>query len=428
MMIFAGNGGLKGAGIWLLLIAAIFAAPDLPAQDVLPGTPSELETFRLDKPPPKREEPKPETRPPPTSQPATENPQPAPRPVTPLPQPKPAPARQPAVKQARPAPQPAQQTAPSAPTAASRDADNAPLSGEPAAPGEGAPIAEAEAEQTAPIQTGASPADAAGGARLEGTSWEMWLAIAGILGVLAAALMLYASRRKKAAVPADDMALPGRLIDPPEPVIEEDDPHMLAIEDAAMPGGAEIPIQAAPVAKKSVEEPAAKPKKPRAQPELEMRFIPEHATLGFTNLTLRGELKIVNHGKAMARNVRLRSAAICANERQDAMISAFNQGVTGSESEPLENIRKGERVTIEIEVSLPRSEISSYAYQDQQICVPIILAELGWSGMAADSGRKLHVAAMIGRESDPPRDKMGPLRIDLGPRSFNALGQRPVAV
>jgi hypothetical protein len=36
------------------------------------------------------------------------------------------------------------------------------------------------------------------------------------------------------------------------------------------------------------------------------------------------------------------------------------------------------------------------------------------------------LACLIGREANPPKPKMAPLRLDLGPRSFTPLGQRPV--
>jgi hypothetical protein len=33
---------------------------------------------------------------------------------------------------------------------------------------------------------------------------------------------------------------------------------------------------------------------------------------------------------------------------------------------------------------------------------------------------------MVGREANPPQPKMGPFRLDLGPRRFASLGQRPL--
>ncbi len=158
-----------------------------------------------------------------------------------------------------------------------------------------------------------------------------------------------------------------------------------------------------------------------------MRFEPDEVILGFAALTLRGELKIANIGKAMASNVRLRTAAITANARQQQMIAAFNRGESGPTEEPIDNIRKGERLNISIEVSLPRAELASYSVQGREICVPIILADLEWSGLAENSEKHLRIAAMLGRETNPPQDKMAPFRIDLGPRSFSEVAQRSIA-
>ena len=65
-----------------------------------------------------------------------------------------------------------------------------------------------------------------------------------------------------------------------------------------------------------------------------------------------------------------------------------------------------------------------YIVGDKKIFVPVMLANVAysWDG-GADN---VTIACMVGRESEPPGAKMGPLRLDLGPRSFAPLGQRPL--
>lgn len=171
---------------------------------------------------------------------------------------------------------------------------------------------------------------------------------------------------------------------------------------------------------------AAKPAKQRSGPELEIQFKPESATLGLANLMLRGELKVVNIGKAMARNVTLTSGAICAGPKQEQAIAEFFED--DIVAQPIDNIRKGEKLSIEIEIMMPRGELASYAFQGREICVPIILAELSYTGIKEGSDRGARLATIIGCEAKPKAEKLGPLRLDQGPRSFSELGQREIAV
>jgi hypothetical protein len=63
---------------------------------------------------------------------------------------------------------------------------------------------------------------------------------------------------------------------------------------------------------------------------------------------------------------------------------------------------------------------------DQRLMVPIILATLQYRVDGQPNPLRAEMAHMIGREANPPKPKMGPLRLDLGPRSFAPLGTRPL--
>ena len=416
------------AVIWLLLVAAARAVPAVSAQEVLPDAPAELEDFRLDKPAPEAEVPAPTTQspvtttPPPsaptTVQPEAVQPAPAARPSAEA-----APVRRSnpsEVSRSTATPRAASASPVAAPEAASSDI--APSQAEPSPSGAGTIPGEGGVQNSGVVETPLESDANAGreeGAQPTRDGWSIWFAIAALAALLAGILLILALRRQRKAATSRPLA---QAETEPVPASEEmeieGDPHIEIVEPEAVPA-----MQA--ITRPATAEAAPKP---RAKPELEMRFVPEAATLGIVNLTLRGELKIVNLGKAMARNVRLRTAAICASNNQPAMIAAFNTGEMGPEADSIDNIRKGERVSIAIEVSLPRSELESYNVAGRQICVPILLGEIAYTGMQANSDQAVQVAAMVGREANPPQDKMGPLRIDIGPRSYDALGQRPVSV
>ena len=115
---------------------------------------------------------------------------------------------------------------------------------------------------------------------------------------------------------------------------------------------------------------------------------------------------------------------ISANQRQKETIAAFHGGAIPIEPNALGNAKEGERLALQIEMAVQVAEIDSYSVGDQKIFVPIMLANVAysWDG-GADT---ITIACMVGRESQPPTSKMGPLRLDRGPRSFTPLGQRPL--
>ena len=160
------------------------------------------------------------------------------------------------------------------------------------------------------------------------------------------------------------------------------------------------------------------------RPRLTLEFVPDKATLGFTALTLKGQLRLVNEGDAPASDMQLRATMISANQRQKETIAAFHGGAIPIEPNALGNAKEGERLALQIEMAVQVAEIDSYNIGDKKIFVPVVLANIAysWDG-GADN---ITIACMVGRESEPPTSKMGPLRLDRGPRSFTPLGQRPL--
>jgi hypothetical protein len=160
------------------------------------------------------------------------------------------------------------------------------------------------------------------------------------------------------------------------------------------------------------------------RPRLTLEFVPDKATLGFSALTLKGQLHLANEGDAPASDMQLRATLISASQRQKETIAAFHGGAIPIDPNVLGNAQAGERLALQIEMAVQVAEIDSYIVGDKKIFVPVMLANVAysWDG-GADN---VTIACMIGRESEPAGAKMGPLRLDLGPRSFAPLGQRPI--
>lgn len=230
--------------------------------------------------------------------------------------------------------------------------------------------------------------------------WQVAAALAAALALLGGWLIY---RRRRADNGAVAEPSPVSNYTPPAPV------------PAAVPIAAATPVPA---------EPAPPIEAIAKRPRITLEFIPDKATLGFTALTLKGQLLLVNEGDAPATDMQLRATMISANQRQKETIAAFHGGAIPIDPNALGSAKEGERLALQIEMAVQVSEIESYSVGDQRIFVPVMLANVAysWDG-GADN---ITVACMVGRESDPPGSKMGPLRLDRGPRSFAPLGQRPL--
>jgi hypothetical protein len=75
-------------------------------------------------------------------------------------------------------------------------------------------------------------------------------------------------------------------------------------------------------------------------------------------------------------------------------------------------------------MSVPVAELQSFEVQSRRIMVPVMVANLAYDWDGGSDVVKL--ACLVGKEAQPPAPKMAPFRLDLGPRSFAPLGQRPL--
>lgn len=346
------------------------------AQDAIPDTPPELRDFRLDPP-------RPTAQPQPEPQPRTET-------VTPPPVVPTVTERQ--TVPARPQRQ-SQRPAVEAPSTAEapRTTDTnqtGPVSAAPEVVAEPSP--EALPPESPPVAVPeAAPA-----------TFPFWQIAAGLALLVMALLAGFWFRRKRAAASQEPQ-----------------------IPDIAPPR-AEALRTAEPVRPVM----AATPAQPGKQAEITLDFIPEKATVSFTTLTLKGQLFLINEGSALAKDMQLRAGLISASARQDEAIEAFHASSAQVKAQPLGDAKAGERIGLAIELSVPLTDMESFAVGNQKLLVPIVVANLSYGNDNGSVVRQqtARIACMIGREATPPAPRMGPLRLDLGPRSFAPLGQRPL--
>jgi hypothetical protein len=292
-----------------------------------------------------------------------------------------APAAAPARERPAPAPRPAE-------TATRRDA--APLP----APAAAAPAPRAAAP--APVETVpepvAPPAPAAAPAepQNQGLSW-LWPMAGGALLLLMAAAFLLRRRR------------PGATLDR-APEAEREAPF---VKPEPEPVAAPEPEPEAPAA-------------PR--PWLELDIVPERASATDTEAVVNYSLTVTNQGDAEARNIRIDPRLFNAGAEGDT--AAFLQGPIHEQSgSPQVVLAPGGSLKLNGQVAMPRTEVREIEMAGRLIFVPVVAINVAYDWTGGGSGRTSR-SWLVGREADSPSAKMGPFRLDLGPRIYRSVGRR----
>lgn len=335
------------------------------AQDAGTDTPPELRDFRLDPPPPA-----------PTPESVVPAPAPLQEPTDTPPLDAPPPARSPQSRVNQTSRQPVQ---------------NAPVD-EPSAE----PLVEASpVEQTIPTDTNESPvAPLPADARPEPSGVTGFsaaqLGIAALLSLitLSVALLLWRRRRERPDAPEVTKAWPKPAPRATPPVIE--------------------PVRPKP--------PAAP-----APSQITMAFVPRNATVSVKSLTMKGELQIANKGSDLTDHLSLRAGLVSASKGQKSAIDHFFAQPQAMSSSPIISVKPGEQIGLNLELSIALDEMQTFMVDGKSLLVPILVASL-----SDNMGEVARITCMVGREASPPQPKMGPLRLDQGPRNFGRLGQRPL--
>ena len=405
---------LGRSGVALLALAAGLAQAPLAAahQQAQPPAPSpgtpignpQLRDFDLA--PRQRPAPQPQpTPPPPTAQPAQQQPQQqqpraTPRPTEQAPRTAPAPA-------ARQAPDPVR--APAREQAPPPVREQAPSSAAPA-PEVAAPAAPAPSAETAPPASGtrslaplrpedalpfgagpASETQAPSGSLSDPDGPPLWLVLLGGLGLGLIGYTIFTRRRgaqrRRDALPE---AIPATAVQPSAPRVPRPDP---------------VP-----------------------RPWLEIELTPERTTADPEESVVEFELVIRNNGGSPARGVKLQAKLINSTPDQDKEIAAFHRKKPGEHRTlDIPDIQAGQELRLKGRVDIKREDIKALRMQERLLWVPLVAvnAFYGWGSARTGQTSK---SFLVGREQPETKDKMAPFRLDLGPRVYRTLGQRPYKI
>jgi hypothetical protein len=163
----------------------------------------------------------------------------------------------------------------------------------------------------------------------------------------------------------------------------------------------------------------------RIRPWIDIGFNPLRCVLDDEKATVEFEIELFNSGSAPARAVLVEASLFNAGAQQDRDIGAFFANPVG-EGERIVVIPPLKRVGLRTQVVAPRAQIQAYELGGRQVFIPLIAfnALYRWGGGEGQTSSSY----MLGR--DTKGEKMGPFRLDLGPRIFRGVAARqlPTAV
>jgi hypothetical protein len=207
-------------------------------------------------------------------------------------------------------------------------------------------------------------------------------------------------------------------------------------EALATAGGPQVDLftapEPAPAPRPAPAPPPAAPKAPtpaslgivstRLRPWIEIGFHPLRCILEDERMTMEFELELFNSGSAPARAVLAEASLFNAGPTQDREIGNFFANPV-AQGERIAIIPPLKRITLKTQVVAPRAHVQAYALGGHDVFVPII----GFNALYSWSGGEGQTSAsyLLGR--DTKGEKMGPFRLDLGPRIFRGVASKLLA-
>jgi hypothetical protein len=226
-----------------------------------------------------------------------------------------------------------------------------------------------------------------------------WLSLAGVLGA-GAAFLLWRRRSREAVAGGAEFDL--RRQPDPQP--------------QARPVPRPPPAAPPPPAPK----PSALPAgivSTRLRPWVEIAFAPLGCVVDDEKISVEFDVQIVNSGSVPARDVLVEASMFNASATQEHDLGTFFSNPVG-QGERIDRLPPLQSVTIRTTLVAPRANIQLFELAGRQVFVPLVAfnALYRWGGGRGQTS----AGYLLGRETKS--DKLGPLRADLGPRTFTGLG------
>jgi len=156
------------------------------------------------------------------------------------------------------------------------------------------------------------------------------------------------------------------------------------------------------------------------RPWIDVELTPDRALLDDAGVAIAFEVTLFNSGSAAARDVIIEARLLNAGTQQDAELSAF---FTAPETagDPIPQIAPYARIPLRSAVRLTRAEVREYEIEGRKLFVPMVAISVRyrWSSGTGHSA----VGFLVGQGAEG-QEKLAPLRLDRGSRSWKELGAR----
>lgn len=169
-------------------------------------------------------------------------------------------------------------------------------------------------------------------------------------------------------------------------------------------------------------EPTVQPA-PTAKPvsdQLSIEFQAQSASSTLVNAIVGYSIKIENRSGQPLNDLHISGTMIQADKNL-VETAASSQGQLLHE---LGDLAAGQSEQASGDIRLPLATFQPIDFQSQKLFVPLVLLRFDYTDSDGNAQMQA-VNYLIGTEHVPPRDKMAPFRLDLGPRNFGDVAHRP---
>ena len=158
----------------------------------------------------------------------------------------------------------------------------------------------------------------------------------------------------------------------------------------------------------------------RLKPQLNVEFYPDRVVVTEQEVLLQFEIVISNVGSAPARDVLVEGRLFTAHIGQDQEIAAFFRN-PAADGDRMASIAPLGRISLKSVARLPLNEVNRFEVGSRKMFVPLI----GFNILYRFGSGEGHASAsfLVGRGNEDD-EKLGPFRVDLGPRIFRGLASR----
>ncbi|HEY9553567.1 hypothetical protein [Allosphingosinicella sp.] len=187
------------------------------------------------------------------------------------------------------------------------------------------------------------------------------------------------------------------------------------------------PAMAAPVATRAPR--AAVPTEPapapvaEPRPWIDLQFRPSEAGTNDSHAMIKFELMVRNTGDGEARDVKIDGRMFNAGTQQDSEIGVFFAAPGAAGIPAPRPIAPQTQMPYRGTVLLPREQVREVSVQGRRLFIPMVAFNVHYRWGETQTGQT-SASYLVGSESDPPAEKMGAFRLDLGPRIYRKVGQR----